>query len=46
MLINFRFKNVNSFYEESNFSLEATTDKELKSINTFTAVYCKMKMNY
>ncbi len=45
MLINFRFKNVNSFYEESNFSLEATTDKELKSINTFTADDCGLLQN-
>ncbi len=42
MLINFRFKNVNSFYEETNFSLEATNDTVLKGINTFSADNCGM----
>ena len=35
MLINFRFENVRSFYEETSFSLKATSDKELQEINTF-----------
>lgn len=35
MLVNFRFKNVRSFYEEANFSMEATSDTMLKDLNTF-----------
>ncbi len=45
MLINFRFKNTNSFYEETNFSLEATNDNELKNINTFTIENSGMLQN-
>lgn len=35
MLVNFRFKNVKSFYEENQLSLQATSDNELSEINTF-----------
>ena len=35
MLINFRFKNCRSFYEEANLSLEAVRNDELQEINTF-----------
>lgn len=35
MLIGFRFKNWRSFYKENFLSMEATKDKELRSINTF-----------
>ncbi len=35
MLVNFRFKNFKSFYNENNLSLQATKDNELKEINTF-----------
>ena len=37
MLVNFRFKNVKSFYEENQLSLQATMDNELAEINTFKA---------
>lgn len=37
MLVNFRFKNVKSFYEENQLSLQATADNELSEINTFKA---------
>lgn len=33
MLINFRFKNFRSFYEETLFSMEATTDNSFKEFN-------------
>ena len=36
MLIGFRFKNCRSFYQENYLSMEATSDKELRGINTFT----------
>lgn len=36
MLVNFRFKNFRSFYEETNLNMEATKDSELKGINTFS----------
>ncbi len=36
MLVNFRFKNCRSFYKESVLSMEATTDTELREINTFS----------
>lgn len=36
MLINFRFKNARSFYNETIFSMEATKDKTLGEFNTFT----------
>lgn len=36
MLINFRFKNCRSFYDEANLSMEAVKDSELREINTFT----------
>ncbi|MDE5798027.1 MAG: ATP-binding protein, partial [Treponemataceae bacterium] len=36
MLVNFRFKNVRSFYKETNLNMMATTDTELKDTNTFT----------
>ena len=36
MLIGFRFKNSRSFYKENRLSMEATSDKELKDINTFS----------
>lgn len=45
MLINFRFKNTRSFYEENNLSLEATKDDDLKGINTFTAEECGLLQN-
>lgn len=35
MLVNFRFKNCRSFYDEAVLSMEATTDTELREINTF-----------
>lgn len=35
MLINFRFKNFKSFYEENQLSLQSVKDDELKEINTF-----------
>ncbi len=35
MLINFRFSNCRSFYEETELSMEATKDSELREINTF-----------
>ena len=35
MLVNFRFKNNRSFYSETNLSMMATTDTELKGTNTF-----------
>lgn len=35
MLVNFRFKNYKSFYEENNLSLQATKINELSEINTF-----------
>ena len=36
MLINFRFKNCRSFLKENVLSMEATSDSELREINTFT----------
>lgn len=36
MLVNFRFKNIRSFYKETVLSMEAVSDKELSQINTFT----------
>lgn len=36
MLVNFRFKNCRSFYEETNFSMEVVKDNEFREINTFT----------
>ncbi len=36
MLISFRFKNALSFYNETIFSMEATKDKTLEGLNTFT----------
>lgn len=36
MLINFRFKNSRSFLNENTLSMEATSDSELREINTFT----------
>ena len=36
MLIGFRFKNCRSFYGENRLSMEATSDKEFATINTFT----------
>jgi len=35
MLVNFRFENFRSFYKENVVSLQATSDKELKELNTF-----------
>lgn len=35
MLVNFKFKNFKSFYNENELSLQATKDNELKEINTF-----------
>lgn len=35
MLVNFKFKNFKSFYNENDLSLQATKDDELKEINTF-----------
>ena len=35
MLVNFRFKNFKSFYNENNLSLQANKDNELEEINTF-----------
>lgn len=35
MLVNFKFKNCRSFLNEANLSLEATTDKEYRELNTF-----------
>lgn len=37
MLVNFRFKNHRSFYQEAKLSLEATKDSSLDEINTFDA---------
>lgn len=36
MLVNFRFKNCRSFYDETTLSMETVKDDELKEINTFT----------
>lgn len=36
MLVNFRFKNYRSFYQENVLSMEAVKDAELKNINTFS----------
>ena len=36
MLINFRFKNCRSFYDETNLNLTSTKDSELREINTFS----------
>lgn len=36
MLVNFRFKNCRSFYNEATLSMEATSDTELREINTFS----------
>ena len=36
MLINFKFKNYRSFYNENVLSMEAVKDSELRTINTFT----------
>lgn len=36
MLINFRFANCRSFYDETNLSMQATADSTLSEINTFT----------
>ena len=36
MLINFRFDNYRSFYEEANLSMQTTVDSTLSEINTFT----------
>lgn len=36
MLINFRFKNCRSFFDETELSMEAVKDNELKEINTFS----------
>ena len=36
MLVNFRFNNYRSFYKEAVLSMEAVTDSELRTINTFT----------
>lgn len=35
MLVNFRFKNVRSFYKETSLNMMATTDTDLKDTNTF-----------
>ena len=35
MLVNFRFKNFRSFYEDTTMSLEATKDETMREINTF-----------
>ncbi|MBQ7152790.1 MAG: ATP-binding protein, partial [Clostridia bacterium] len=36
MLINFRFENCRSFFEETNLSMQADADSTLSEINTFT----------
>lgn len=36
MLINFRFANCRSFYDETEFSMRATTDESFRELNTFT----------
>ncbi|MBQ6883730.1 MAG: ATP-binding protein [Clostridia bacterium] len=36
MLVNFRFKNFRSFYEDTEISLEATKDNAMREINTFS----------
>lgn len=35
MLVNFRFKNNRSFYNENNISMQATSDTDLRELNTF-----------
>ncbi len=35
MLVQFRFKNCRSFYEETVLSMQAVKDGELQEINTF-----------
>lgn len=35
MLINFRFENCRSFFDEANLSMQATNDAEYREINTF-----------
>ena len=37
MLVNFRFKNCRSFYDETDLSLQATTAETKREINTFFA---------
>ena len=36
MLVNFRFKNNRSFYNENDLSMQATSDDEMKELNTFS----------
>ncbi|MBR5678339.1 MAG: ATP-binding protein [Paludibacteraceae bacterium] len=36
MLVNFRFRNCRSFYEEAELSLRSTTDESYRELNTFT----------
>lgn len=36
MLVNFKFKNIKSFYEKNELSLQCTKDSELAEINTFS----------
>ena len=36
MLVNFRFKNCRSFFEETELSMEAVKDNEHREINTFS----------
>lgn len=43
MLVNFRFKNCRSFYNETELSMEATSDTELREINTFSVNESLMK---
>ena len=48
MLVNFRFKNFKSFYEENELSLQKTKDDELTEINTFKVeddVFTKTESN-
>ncbi|MBS7356803.1 MAG: ATP-binding protein [Eubacteriales bacterium] len=35
MLVNFRFRNCRSFYDEANLSMQATSDNSYKELNTF-----------
>lgn len=35
MLVNFRFKNNRSFYNENDLSMQATSDDEMRELNTF-----------
>ncbi len=45
MLINFRFKNCRSFYDEANLSMQATIDKTRSELNTFSVNEGSLRKN-